>query len=215
MLLRMPGPPPVLRALLPVVALALITGGAAGATAGLPDEATLRGWIQDFSAAPKGPFASIRWFCGDGSVLPPRPYACANHGGGIQHGQWNERALALRAGGYAIANVIAALDAEHFVGDDADLATLEQILLERFLIGWADGWIFRGARTYRGALQIEDEEAGAMRLVLAMLADPRWRDPSRFTLLRETVRLLPLQTDTESASHVRQLALRNAEKDSE
>ncbi len=215
MLLRMRRPPPVLRVFLPVAALALFAATPARATTGLPDEATLRGWIQGVSDSPKGPVAGIRWFCSDGTVLPPRPYACANHGGGIQHGLWNERALALRAGGYAIANVIAALDPERFVGDGADLDTLEQILLERFLIGWDDGWIFRGARSYRGALQIEDEEAGAMRLVLAMLDDPRWRDTSRFTLLRETVRLLPLQTDMESASRVRQLALRIAEKDAQ
>ena len=32
-------------------------------------------------------------------------------------------------------------------------------------MGWDNGWIFRQARSYRGALQSEDEEAGAKRIV--------------------------------------------------
>ena len=80
-------------------------------------------------------------------------------------------------------------------------------------MGYDDGWIFRGAFTYRGAFQIEDEEAGARRIVLAMLADPLWRDPSRFALLRETVRLFPIHVDTTSAAQVRADALQLAAAD--
>ena len=46
-----------------------------------------------------------------------------------------------------------------------------------------------------------------------MLADPLWRDPSRFALLRETVRLLPIHVDTESAAQVRADALSLAAAD--
>ena len=207
--------PPTLRArgLFAVFALVQLGSAPPALSAELPASPTLRVWVEEFKQSPKGPFENIRWFCKDGTVLPPRAYACADHGGGIQHGNWNQRAAALREGGYAVANVLARLDADQFVGDTADLDTLKQILLERFLIGWDDGWIFRGARSYRGALQIEDEEAGSLRAVLAMLADPAWRDPARFMLLRETVRLLPLQADEGSASAVRQFALVIADKD--
>ncbi len=183
------------------------------ARARLPEEPVLRTWIEEFKASPRGPFERIRWFCKDGTVLPPKAYACSNHGGGIQHGEWNQRARDLRAGGYAVANVLASLDAQRFVGREADLFGLQQILLERFLIGFDDGWIFRGARTYRGALQIEDEEAAAKALVQAMLADSAWREPRRFLLLRETARLLPLQPDEVAAAKVRREALELANKD--
>lgn len=183
------------------------------AAADLPNERELRSWIEEFKAAPRGPFERIRWFCKDGSVLPPKAHACANHGGGIQHGEWNQRAKALRAGGYAIANVLASLDPQAFVGAKADLPALAQILIERFLIESDDGWIFRGARSYRGALQIEDEEAGSRSLVHAMLGDRPWREADRFLLLRETVRLLPLQADAGAAAGVRRQALVLAEKD--
>src|SRR5690606_17744940 len=123
------------------------------------------------------------------------------------------QARALRAGGYAIANVLVALEPPRFVGPNADLDTWKQILLERFLIGLDDGWIFRGAYGYRGAFQIEDEEQAARQLVLSMLADPRWRDPARFFLLRESVRLLPLAVDETSAADVRAKAMALASRD--
>jgi hypothetical protein len=208
----MPNRPLRARLALPFLLLAL-AAAAPVAGAKLPGTAELRSWIEGFKASPKGPFLRIRWFCKDGTVQPPKAYACGNHGGGIQHGEWNDRAKALRAGGYTVANVLASLDPKEFVGSGADLFALRQILIERFLIGRDDGWIFRGARTYRGALQIEDEEAGSRRVVRAMLEDRRWREPERFLLLRETVRLLPLQADEAKAASVRKQALVLAEKD--
>jgi len=193
-----------------VSALALLLGltsFAPFAAAARPSDAELRAWIGGFKAAPRGPFERIRWFCKDGTVLPPKAYACKNHGGGIQHGEWNQRAKDLRASGYTVANVLASVDPKQFVGGSADLLALEQILLERFLIGYDDGWIFRGARSYRGAFQIEDEEAGAQAIVHAMLGDPAWRKPERFLLLRETVRWMPLPANEQAAAVVRQQAL--------
>jgi hypothetical protein len=137
-----------------VTMLALVFGLAAfapRADAALPSPSELRAWIEEFKAAPRGPFERIRWFCKDGTVHPPKAYACKSHGGGIQHGELNQRAKSLRAGGYDVANVLASLDPKQFAGSGADLFALEQILLERFLIGHDDGWIFRGARSYRGA----------------------------------------------------------------
>jgi len=186
---------------------------AAAAASALPHTATLSDWIAEIKASPKGPFQAIRWFCRDGTVLPPKAYACGDHGGGIQHGLWTDRVVAMRADGYAIANLLAELDPEEFTGDEAAVETLSQILLERFLMGADAGWIFRGAYTYRGAFQVEDEEAGARRLVDAVLADPNWRTPPRFALAREMVRLLPLQSDSVTASKVRQLAIQIAEED--
>jgi hypothetical protein len=180
---------------------------------GPPPAARWRSTIEEFKEAPRGPFERLRWFCEDGTVLPPKAYACADHGGGLQHGEWNEEAVALRADGFTLANVLAALEPEEFVGPEADLPALKQILIERFLIGWDDGWIFRGARSYRGALQSEDEEAGAKAVVLAMLVDPAWRDSTRFMLLREVVRLFPLQSDEGTAADVREQALLLADKD--
>ena len=101
--------------------------------------------------SPKGPFQRIRWFCADGTVHPPKPYPCENRGGGIQHGEWNERTKALRTGGFTVGNVLADLSGEQFSGDTADLDGLRQILLERFLMGVDQGWIFRGPESVANA----------------------------------------------------------------
>ncbi len=194
-----------------IAACALLCGIATPALAQI-DPGVARVWIEEMKQSPQGPFGGIGWFCVDGAVLGPRA-GCSAHGGGIQHGTWSDRTRQLRASGYEIANILADLEPAQFTGPDADLALLRQIVLERFLMGWDQGWIFRGAFTYRGAFQIEDEEVGARRLVRALLGDPLWRDPSRFALLRETVRLLPIHVDTVSAAQVRADALSLAAAD--
>jgi hypothetical protein len=181
---------------------------AATATGTDPEAARYRAWIAEMKDAERGPFSRLRWFCADGSVQPPQPYACNGHGGaGYQHGEWNDRVRTLRARGYKIANVLAGFDPVVFSGSKPDLDLLSQILLERFLMDIDYGWILRATYTYRGALQAQDEEAGALGIVREMLADPNWRRPERFALLRETVRLLPLQADEATAAAVRALAL--------
>lgn len=204
------------RALAAFVCTALVLGAAPASPAdpgALPEPAVLRAWIDEMKSSERGPFHAIRWFCSDGTVHPARPYPCEARGGGVQHGEWSPRVTRMRDGGYRIANVLATLPVERFTGESPDFDGLGQLLIERFLMRVDDGWIFRGARTYRGALQVEDEEAGARRLVLAMLADPVWRSPARFALVREAVRQLPLQPDDATAATVRHLALEIADRD--
>ena len=63
------------------------TALATAAQTELPDNATLRGWVQKMKKSPRGPFKQLRWFCNDGTILPPKEYACREHGGGVQHGE--------------------------------------------------------------------------------------------------------------------------------
>ncbi|RIL05671.1 MAG: phosphoenolpyruvate synthase [Proteobacteria bacterium] len=200
------------RALRSVTATTLTLAFCATAAAQTGDPSVYGAWIEEMKASPQGPFGGIGWFCVDGSVLGPRA-GCSARGGGIQHGTWSDRTRQLRADGYLIANILADLDGAQFTGPEADLELLRQVVIERFLMGWDQGWISRGAYTYRGAYQIEDEEAGARRVVIALLGDPAWRDPSRFAFLRETVRLLPVHVDTVNAAQVRADALALAAAD--
>ncbi|NNL84437.1 MAG: phosphoenolpyruvate synthase, partial [Myxococcales bacterium] len=174
--------------------------------------AELRATIAEMKASAKGPFSRIRWFCRDGSVLPPVPSACRNHGGGVQHGELSDRAKRLRNAGFGVANVLASIPPGRWTGPAAELDTLRDLVLERFLIQADDGWIFRGARTYRGAFQAEDEEAAAGRLLGELVTDPAWENPARFLLLRELARLLPSAVGGGS-TEVRQLAAELAEAD--
>ena len=188
--------------------LPLLTFKAQAAT----DTQTLARWVQQMKTSPKGPFARVRWFCRDGTVLPPEPFACEKHGGGIQHGEWNEQARVLRSAGFHVANVLAALAPEVFTHSPQGREELKQILLERFLISVDDGWIFRGARYYRGALQEEDEAAARHRLLLFLAGRTDGRDRD-FLLFREAARWLPHGEETTAVREVRQLSTMLGERD--
>ena len=98
--------------------------------ADLPSQQTLRQWVAEMKAASRGPFVRIRWFCNDGSVLAPKPYACRDHGGGVQHGEWTDRIKRLRAGGYYIANVLASLEPDQITNAPGYSDLYNQVIIE-------------------------------------------------------------------------------------
>lgn len=203
-----------MRRALALLVLAIVAPPADGAP---PSEAkSVRDQIESMKTAPRGPFARLRHFCNDGSVLPPSE-SCDPRGGGLEYGEWTDEVVALRARGFEIANIYAIVKPERFTGASPDLRALQQMLVERFLVSVDDGWILRATRTYRGSVQAEDEGNGAARLVAALLSDPAWRDDARYFLLRETLRQTPPSPDAgaaaPSAAAVRERALRLAEED--
>ncbi len=113
----------LLSLLLPVFA-----GAAEQRPTGDTDIAELRAWIGAMKTETRGPVARIRWFCNDGTVLSPKPFACRERGGGIQHDEWNERARNIRARGFSIANVLAELE-------QADVLSTDNKLLQQLLLG--------------------------------------------------------------------------------
>ena len=160
---------------------------AAAATA--PDTGEMARWIAGMKTDPRGPFDGIYWFCKDGAVLPPKPYACVSRGGGIQHGRLGKRARALREAGFLVGNVLAAADPAALAATPGQPA-LQAILLERYLVAADNGWILRRARYYRGAFQVEDEIAAAEAILTALAA--RSQGERDFLLLRQAALLLPL-----------------------
>ena len=160
-------------------------------------------WIAAMKAEPRGPFDGIFWFCKDGAVLPPAPYACTPHGGGIQHGRLGERARALRAAGFRVGNVLAASDPDALAAEPG-WEELKAILLERWLVAADDGWVLRRARYYRGAFQVEDEIA-ATEAILAALAG-RLQGERNFLLLRQAVLLLPQPRDGATLTQMHELS---------
>jgi len=171
-----------------------------------------RQWIEQMKQSSRGPFSAIRWYCNDGSVLPPRAYACREHGGGVQHGQRGEQANTLREEGYWIANFLSAIDAAEEVSGDGFQDRYNQLLIEKFLINVDDGWIMRQAQFYRGAFQEEDERTGARNLLNEMAAQQEWIG-LRYPALRMGVRLLPHGGDSASVQKVRQMAASLSDQD--
>ena len=160
--------------LTPVLIFLFVLINSLQVAAELPPRETLRQWTEKMKTSPRGPFFRIRWFCEDGSILPPKPYACRDHGGGVQHGEWSDQVKRLRAGGYYIGNVLAALDIGQITDAPGYSDLYNQILIEKFLIAADDGWIFHKARYYRGAVQAEDEASKARELLLALAGKDIW-----------------------------------------
>ena len=188
-----------------LLVLASFATAAPALAAELPKAETLRAWIQDMKNSDRGPFARVRWFCSDGTVLPPKAYACRPHGGGVQHGEWTDRVRRLRDGGYFVANILAGLDVDKVLARPDFRDLFNQTLIERFLINADDGWILRKARFYRGALQEEDERDGARRLLTALCAKDDWLG-QHFLALRSGARLLPHGSDSSTVVEIRQLS---------
>jgi len=194
------------------------TVAAAATSSAPPSDDQMRTWIEQMQESPRGPFRRIRWFCEDGAILPPEPYACRGggdfeeHGGGVQHGEWTDQTKAIRSAGYPIANFLVQAEASDFSGSVEARENLKILLLEQFLIAFDDGWILRQARDYRGALQAEQENAGARRVLGDLVADPQWW-PERYLLLREAARLLPRGVEASLLTDIRGLSNRIAEQD--
>jgi len=167
-----------------------------------PEEATeLSAMVAEMKQAPRGPFSRIRWFCNDGTILPPEAYACSTHGGGRQHGQWSEGTLRLHQAGFPVANVMVELSAADFGESLDEQMHFRTLVLEQFLIDADDGWILRKARFYRGAFQVEGEEASAYEFLATLARDPAWRN--RYPMLVEAARLVPHGTETVDQAEVR------------
>ena len=62
------------------ITLASITAMAESSPSSQPSNSKYRQWIEQMKQAPRGPFVNIRWYCHDGTVLPPKAYACKDHG---------------------------------------------------------------------------------------------------------------------------------------
>lgn len=178
----------------------------------LADAARQRAAIERMKQSPRGPFSRIRWFCNDGTVLPPGPYVCRDHGGGAQHGEWSEETRRLRADGYRIATVYADLDIDQLISSDTLAVDLGQMVIEQFLIRIDDGWILRRARYYRGAFQEEDEKEGVRRLLLRLYRDPDFVR-TNILQLRTAANLLSHGRDNATIQSIRLQVTSLAEQD--
>ena len=169
------------------------------------EKTTNRQWVNEMKQRDRGPFSRLRWFCEDGSVLAPQPYACSDHGGGVQHGELSKRTRSLRDQGYNIATLLADED-KNLLAEPYNAEPFRQLLIERYLVSVNDGWIMRKARYYRGSMQAEDEVRGARNILQKLVQSKDWLTQG-YTTLRTGVHVLPHGIDTPSVLKMRQMAI--------
>lgn len=157
--------------------------------------------VRSLKDDPRGPFDAIRWYCPDGRVLPPAE-PCGIPGG-VQHGRLKPevRQLAERYGIW-IGQVLAATSPSEFLDAENGYARARQYQVERFLERSDDGWIWRRARFYRGAVQAEDEERSAVAALRELLADDV-AVRGHFLGSRDLVRDLPTGSQTDLFARIR------------
>lgn len=167
------------------------------------EEARAQILVESMKRSPRGPYSGVAWFCKDGTVQLPRAGACAERGGGRQHGVLSNDAKALAAMHIYVGSVLAELSPADLEADD--LYRARALVVERFLERTLDGWVLSKAKAYRGARQIEDEEAAAIPLLQSLLGAPEPVAKHRNLLLR-LVRALPYGARDGRTDEIRGLA---------
>jgi hypothetical protein len=177
-----------------------------------PPETTerIRLLVESMKTNPRGPYRGVLWYCADGSQQAPKEGACAQRGGGRQHGVPSEDALALARFGIHVGTVLAALEPAALTADDGYRA--RALVVERYLERARDGWVMRRARSYRGARQAEDEELAAVRLLQDVAGRPEWAVQRRSLVLR-LIRALPYGPRDARVDELRGLASRIGDLD--
>ena len=180
-----------------------------------PDEARLaeaRQLVERMKSSPRGPYKQIRWYCNDGSVHPPKPYACSERGGGKQYGEYSEDRQRLAELGWSVGTVITALSWDEFIDADRRHQRLREIPLEKYLTDIDNGWVLQKAKNYRGRIQIEDEERFGREFLQQLAEQPDWVTDN-YLLLRELVRTVPHGSGSDATRDIRRFAQNIADQE--
>lgn len=164
----------------------------------------IKNLIEAFKKDPRGPYQAIRWFCPDGTILLPNE-RCPRPGG-IQHALHKDVVQKLAETKHIyLGQILAGTDFEDFFDTDNQNSRLKQYQMEKYLQAVDDGWIFRRARYYRGAIQAEDEEAWGQNFLNWLLA----KDDvikSQFFLARQAAKDIPHRAHDDRLTKIRALS---------
>lgn len=168
------------------------------------DPAAVQSMIERFKTDVRGPYKDIRWFCPDGSVIPPKE-KCPQ-AGGVQRARYKDEVSQLAAKQHIfLGQILSNTDRDEFWDASNNHSRLKQYQLEKYLRAVDDGWILRKGQFYRGAIQVEDEENWGLEFFRWLLTkDEVWEKD--FFLLRQAAKDIPHQGDNNRAQIVRALS---------
>jgi hypothetical protein len=164
----------------------------------------IRARIESYKSNSRGPYKDIRWFCKDGSFAMPKE-KCAEPGG-VQRARYRDDVVALANSNHIfLGQILSKTPHEDFWDADHYNSRLKQYQLEKYLRSIDDGWILRKGQYYRGAFQIEDEEAWGIDFFRWLLQkDQPLRE--QFFLVRQAAKDIPHRGDTNKSMSVRTLS---------
>jgi hypothetical protein len=157
--------------------------------------------IVTYKADQRGPYKDIRWFCKDGSTVSPQE-RCAEPGG-VQRARYREEVIALAKSNHVFfGQILSTTETDEFWDAPNAQSQLKQYQLEQYLRATDRGWINRKAQYYRGAYQIEDEEAWGLKFLTWAVSDSV-RLKSHYFLLRLAAKDIPHAQQSNLALKIR------------
>ncbi|MDX2249687.1 MAG: PEP/pyruvate-binding domain-containing protein [Bacteroidia bacterium] len=158
--------------------------------------------IQAYKTDIRGPYRDIRWFCNDGEIRMPKD-PCPDDPGGVQRARYKEEVIALGKKNHIfLGQILSNTDYAEFLDEANNYSQLKQYQLEKYLRAVDNGWILRKGQFYRGAIQVEDEEAWGIKFLEKTLARNDLIE-KKFFLLRQAVRDLPHGKDDNRKQNIR------------
>nr|WP_321411915.1 PEP/pyruvate-binding domain-containing protein [uncultured Carboxylicivirga sp.] len=160
--------------------------------------------IQEFKSDPRGPYKDIRWFCPDGSVVPPQE-RCPDKGG-VQRARYKDYIIELQNSEHLfLGQILSTTSFIDFWDADHNNSRLKQYQIEKYLRSIDNGWINRKAQFYRGAYQAEDEDTWGILFFQNILADQSIIN-QQFFLIRQAAKDIPHRTDDNLSQNIRLLS---------
>lgn len=157
--------------------------------------------IESYKTDSRGPYKEIRWYCKDGTIIPPQE-KCPEPGG-VQRARHKEEVYALSLSNHVfLGQILSTTPFPDFWDTENYNSRLKQFQLEKYLKAIDNGWILRKAQYYRGAFQAEDEEEWGMGFYNWLLADDQVIK-KYFFLIRQSLKDIPHMGDNNLTQNIR------------
>ena len=177
--------------------------------AGTPPE-DIADLIRAYREDDRGPYSGIFWFCADGSKNAAREPCATPSEDNHQHADYKPAVKRLMSEGIYLAQILTGTSYRAFWDADDDHSRLKQYQLGNYLAAVDNGWVLERARYYRGAFQIEDEEAWGRDFFRWLLRqDGVLRD--HYYLLSRAARDIPHGSDTDLNQRIRAVSKKIAD----
>lgn len=176
------------------VVISLISLFLLGTSLFAQESEAVRAMIERHKQDIRGPYKDIRWFCTDGSTLPPKE-KCAEPGA-VQRARYKDEVVALGEKQHIfLGQILSTTSKIDFWDAQHQQSRLKQYQMEKYLRSIDNGWVLQKGQYYRGAFQVEDEQAWGRDFLLWVMRDTEAIECHYF-LLRQAIKDIPhLQDD--------------------
>lgn len=196
------------------ILLLLVIIASSVATAQEFTDTRIKEMINEYRQLDRGPYKSINWFCPDGTIRDAKDPCPDVIGEGIQHASYKKDVEELaRKRHIFLGEILASNEVWDFWDGNNNHSRVKQYQLGKYLESVDNGWIQERSKFYRGAKQIEDEEEWGRKFYYTILSDNDLVERD-FFLIRESLRDIPHDGDTNLAQDIRSLSKVLAERHS-